>query len=161
MKTAPSFSVGAWLKKNRASLLVLLAAALLFAGFRFSLREPPAPQLQAGDYAEYEKGTVVSVLSDSTFADEASDGGYRGEQQLLVDVKSGQYAGKQLLVQNFVGPLYGVPVKEGDGVALIISTYADGKIMATVFEYNRIPGLVTVLLLFFAVTLLVAKFFNR
>ena len=79
MKTAPSFSVGAWLKKNRASLLVLLAAALLFAGFRFSLREPPAPQLQAGDYAEYEKGTVISVLSDSTFADEASDGGYRGD----------------------------------------------------------------------------------
>ena len=94
MKTAPAFSVGAWLKNNQASLLVLLAAALLFAGFRFSLREPPAPQLQAGDYAEYEKGTVVSVLSDSTFADEASDGGYRGEQQLLVDVTSGQYKGQ-------------------------------------------------------------------
>lgn len=157
MKTAPSFSIGKWLRQNRASLLVLLAAALLFAALRFSLREPPAPQIQAGDYAEYEKGTVVSVLSDSTFSDEASDGGFRGEQQLLVDVKSGQYAGKQLLVQNFVGPLYGVPVKEGDGVALIISTYSDGRIMATVFEYNRIPGLVTVLLLFFAVTLLVGR----
>ena len=157
MKTAPSFSIRNWLKQNRASLLVLLAAALLFAAFRFSLRETPAPQIQAGDYAEYEKGTVASVLSDSTFSDEASDGGYRGEQQLLVDVTSGQYAGKQLLVQNFVGPLYGVPVKEGDGVALIISTYSDGRIMATVFEYNRIPGLVIVLLLFFAVTLLVGR----
>ena len=67
------------------------------------------------------------VLSDSTFLDEASDGGLRGEQKLLVDVKSGQYTGKQLLVQNYVGPLYGVPVKEGDGVALIISTYSDGE----------------------------------
>ena len=157
MKKQQASSFGAWLKRSRASLLVLLAAALLFAAVRLSLREASAEQIHAGDYAEYEKGTVVTVLSDSSFADEASDGGFRGEQQLLVDVKSGQYSGKQLLVQNFVGPLYGVPVREGDGVALIISTYSDGRVMATVFEYNRIPGLVTVLLLFFAVTLLVGR----
>lgn len=146
-----------WLRKNRASLLVLLAAALLFALFRFYLREPASTALPSGDYAEYEKGRVASVLTDSTFADEASDGGYRGEQLLLVDVLSGQYQGEQLLVNNFVGPLYGVPVREGDGVALIISTYADGRHMATVFEYNRIPALGIVLALFFLVTVLVGR----
>ena len=150
-------SLSAWLRKNRASLLVLLAAALLFAGFRLALREPAAAALPAGDYAEYEKGRVSSVLTDSTFADEASDGGFRGEQMLLVDVLSGQYKGEQLLVNNFVGPLYGVPVQEGDGVALIISTYADGRHMATVFEYNRIPALMIVLGLFFLVTVLVGR----
>ena len=146
-----------WLRQNRISLLVLLAAALLFAALRLSLREPAAEAVPSGDYAEYEKGRVVQILTDSTFADEASDGGYRGEQLLLVDVLSGQYTGEQLLVQNFVGPLYGVPVREGDEVALIISTYADGRHMATVFEYNRIPALAIVLGLFFLVTVLVGR----
>ena len=156
-KAADPSPFAAWFRRSRLSLLVLLLAALLFVGFRLALCQPPAEQIQAGDYAEYEKGTVVSVLADSTFSDEASDGGFRGEQQLLVDVKSGQYSGQQLLVQNFVGPLYGVPVREGDGVALIISTYSDGRHMATVFEYNRIPALLLVVGLFFAVTVLVGR----
>ena len=150
-------SFPAWLRRNWVSLLVLLAAALLFALLRLSLREPAADVSLAGDYAEYENGRVVGILTDSTFADEASDGGYRGEQLLLVDVLSGQYAGEQLLVKNFVGPLYGVPVQLHDEVALIISTYSDGQHMATVFEYNRIPALMIVLGLFFLVTVLVGR----
>ena len=150
-------SFPSWLRRNWVSLLVLLAAALLFALLRLSLREPAADVSLAGDYAEYEKGRVVGILTDSTFADEASDGGYRGEQLLLVDVLSGQYAGEQLLVKNFVGPLYGVPVQLHDEVALIISTYSDGQHMATVFEYNRIPALMIVLGLFFLVTVLVGR----
>jgi uncharacterized membrane protein len=76
---------------------------------------------------------------------------------LVVDVKSGRYEGQQLLVYNYVNPLYGVPVEEGDGVALIISTYKDGRHMATVFEYDRIPALLLVVGLFFAVTILVGR----
>ena len=147
----------AWFKSHIWSVAALILAALLFAGFRFFLREAPAAESAPGDYAEYEKGVVVQILSDSSFADEASDGAYRGEQMLLVDVKSGQYAGQQLLVYNYVNPLYGVPVEEGDGVALIISTYRDGRHMATVFEYNRIPALLIVIGLFFAVTVLVGR----
>ncbi len=158
MKKAASPSpAAAWFRRSRASLLVLALAALLFAAFRLSLREPSAQQALSGDYVEYEKGIVASVLSDSTFADEAADGAYRGEQMLLVDVTSGQYSGQQLLVYNYVGPLYGVPVQEGDGVALTISTYSDGRHMATVFEYNRIPALLLVVALFFAVTILVGR----
>ncbi len=146
-----------WLKRNAVSLLVLLLAALLFLGVRLWLREPEAAPFTAGDYVEYEKGRVVQILSDSTFSDEAADGAFRGEQMLLVDVLSGQYLGEQLLVYNYVGPLYGVPVQEGDGVALTVSTYSDGRHMATVFEYNRIPALLLVVALFFAVTLLVGR----
>ena len=149
--------LAAWLRRNRISLLVLLAAALLFAGFRLALRESSAQSEPGGDYVEYEKGVVLAVLSDSTFSDEASDGGYRGEQLMLVTVTSGQYAGQTLQVNNYVGPLYGVPVREGDGVSLTISTYADGRHMATVFEYNRIPALIAVIMIFFAVTVLVGR----
>ncbi len=147
-----------WLRRNWPALLVLFLAALLFLGVRLSLREERAEAAPTGDYVEYERGTVVSVLSDSSFRDPASDNGWRGEQMLLVDVESGQYAGEQLLVYNTVNPLYGNdPVREGDGVALTISTYKDGRHMATVFEYNRIPMLALVIGLFFLVTVLVGR----
>lgn len=146
-----------WFRRNCWSLLVLLLAALLFAGFRLALREGAADQTRPGDYAEYERGAVASILTDNCFSDPGSDGGWRGEQMLLVDVKTGQYAGEQLLVYNYVGPLSGVPVQEGDSVALIISTYSNGDHRATVFEYDRSVPLLLVVLLFFAVTVLVGR----
>jgi uncharacterized membrane protein len=54
-----------------------------------------------------------------------------------------------------VGPLYGGPVKEGDTVVLIISTYAGGDHRATVYEYSRTVPLLILLALFVAVTVLV------
>ena len=146
-----------WLRRNLWSLLVLLLAALLFLGFRLLLREEAADGSRPGDYVEYERGAVASILQDSTFSDPDSDGGFRGEQMLLVDVKTGQYKGEQLLVYNYVGPLSGVPVREGDSVSLIISTYSDGSHRANVFEYDRIPALLIVLGLFFGVTVLVGR----
>lgn len=158
MKNSVSSPGGiSWLRRNLWSLLVLLLAALLFLGFRLLLREEAADGSRPGDYVEYERGAVASILQDSTFSDPDSDGGFRGEQMLLVDVKTGQYKGEQLLVYNYVGPLSGVPVREGDSVSLIISTYSDGSHRANVFEYDRIPALLIVLGLFFGVTVLVGR----
>ena len=158
MKNSVSSPGGiSWLRRNLWSLLVLLLAALLFLGFRLHLREEAADGSRPGDYVEYERGAVASILQDSTFSDPDSDGGFRGEQMLLVDVKTGQYKGEQLLVYNYVGPLSGVPVREGDSVSLIISTYSDGSHRANVFEYDRIPALLIVLGLFFGVTVLVGR----
>ena len=111
---------------------------------------------KSGDYAEYEKGTVLSVSSDTTVADETSDGAYRGQQVLTVRVNSGQYKDQVIDdVYNYVGPLSGVPVHEGDGVSLIISTYSDGSIKASVYEYDRIPALIVILLIFVAVVVII------
>ena len=139
------------------SLLVLFVAALLFLLSQHLLREAPEDGPAPQDYVEYEKGVVTQVLSDSCQQDPASDGGWRGEQMLLVLVKSGQYEGETLLSYNYVGPLYGVPLSEGDGVVLTISTYGNGKHTATVFEFNRLPALLIVLGLFFLVTALVGR----
>ncbi|MBR1758826.1 MAG: YibE/F family protein [Lachnospiraceae bacterium] len=144
-----------WWKREWGSVLLLFLAALLFLFVRGQIIEERDDTLPSGDYVEYEKGTITAILSDSTEADEASDGGFRGEQMMTVDVKSGQYKGETLLVYNYVGPLYGVPLKEGDGVSLIISTYSDGTHRATVYEYNRIPALIIVVALFFLATALV------
>ena len=155
MKNEKKPGLAAWLSTEKWGLLLLLAAALLFIGARLWLGAGEVETPPAGDYAEYEKGVVVEILSDSSVRDEASDGGWRGEQRLTVELQTGQYAGKTLLVSNFIGPLYGVPLRAGDSAALIVNTYASGEIRATVYEYNRIPALLGVLLLFALATVLV------
>lgn len=144
----------AYIRKNKWSMIILLAAVIIFAAARVWAAPDDEPQ-PAGDYAEYEKGTVISVLDDTTEPDENADGAVRGEQTLLVEVKSGQYKGETIEVSNYAAPLFGGAVGEGDGVVMIISTYADGTHMATVYEYNRIAALIIIVALFIAATVLV------
>ena len=58
-------------------------------------------------------------------------------------------------VYNYVSPLYGVPLKVGDGCTLTISTYENGDVSATVYEYNRTTPVLIVLGLFLLITVLV------
>ena len=144
-----------WLKHNRAAVIVLVIAALLFVLARMAFAPKRETAELTGDYAEYENAVVVQVLSDSTETDETADGGYRGEQLLLAEVKTGQYAGETMQVYNYVSPLYGVPLKVGDGCTLTISTYENGDVSATVYEYNRTTPVLIVLGLFLLITVLV------
>lgn len=145
-----------WLREEKWTCIVLLAAAVLFVAARVwaAAGTETAPS-DATEYAEYETGVIRRILSDSTQADPTADGGYRGEQLMLVEVTSGRYAGETLQAYNYVGPLYGGPLGEGDGVTLIISTYDDGSHTASVYEYNRAAPLLVVVAVFLAVTVAV------
>ena len=143
-----------WMRKNRRSILVLAAAAILFIAVAYIVRPEPEEESDAV-HTVYENGKIVQILSDSTELDERSDNSYRGEQLMLVDVTTGEYAGKQLQVYNYVAPIYGVPLKVGNGVTLQISVYENGDLRATVFEYNREPVMILIVALFLAVTVLV------
>ena len=144
-----------WLKNNRAAVIVLVIAALIFVLARMAFAPKAEKTEPTGDYAEYENAVVVQILSDGTEADEAADGGYRGEQLLLAEVKTGQYAGETMQVYNYVSPLFGVPLKVSDGCTLVISTYENGDANATVYEYNRTTAVWIVLGLFLLITVLV------
>lgn len=139
----------------KSMVLLLLAAVIFFAAWRWA--NPPAGEKTApsGDYAEYENGKVLEILSDSCQPDETAGGGYRGEQSMTVLIESGQYKGLTLLASNYVAPLYNAPLSPGDRVTLILSTYENGDIAASVYEYNRSYGLLIILLVFLAVTVLV------
>ena len=154
-KIAEKGGAARWLRENRLSCIVLLCAALLFVLLRIWAAPEPQEDSGATEYAEYESGRVTAVLADSTEPDPSSDGAYRGDQLLLVEVSSGRYKGESLQVYNYVGPLYGGPVQEGDRVILTVSTYADGSHTATVFEYDRRGALVFAVVLFLLAAVLV------
>lgn len=147
----------AFINNNKRTIAVLLAAAVIFIAARIWVS--PASGEDAGaepeEYAEYDTGTVLEILSDSTEADDAADGAYRGDQLMLVEITSGRYEGETMQVYNYVGPLYGAPLKVGDSAVLIVSTYADGSHTATVYEFNRLLALAAIIALFVIATVLV------
>lgn len=128
-------------------LLYFLAALLFLAAFFWARPQKEAP-LKAEEYAEYETATITMVLSDNTERDPNSDNSWRGEQLLLAEITSGQYKGQTMQINNYVGPLYSVPLKAGDSAVLIISTYSDGSHTGTVYEYNRTTPLLIIIGLF-------------
>ncbi len=144
-----------WFKTNRTTVIILIIAAVLFALTRMLVAPKTEAAEHSGDYAEYENAVVLQILSDSTESDETADGAMRGEQLLLTEVKTGQYAGETMQVYNYVSPLYGVPLRTGDGCTLVISTYANGDVSATVYEFNRTTAVWIVLALFLLITVLV------
>lgn len=107
------------------------------------------------ELVEFEKATVIEILSEDLKADEVAEGAYKGTQELKTIVKSGRYKNEEMVVYNYIGPLSGVPVSEGDSVTSTIKTQPTGDHSATVYEFNRIPILAAFLVLFFVVIILV------
>ncbi|MDD7651420.1 MAG: YibE/F family protein [Candidatus Faecousia sp.] len=152
-KTRPQ---AGWFRKNWAALLALALAIAIFAGlYGYAHAGSGSAREKGEEYAEYETGRVISITADSCEPDPAADNAYRGNQTLIVEVTSGQYKGQQLLTDNAVGPLYGEPAEVGDRVTLIISTYADGTLRSSLYEYDRSTAIYCILAAFVLVTVLV------
>lgn len=146
---------GAWLRQNWAAGVVLVLIVGLLVGLWAYARPESDSGAAPAEYSEYENGTVRQILTDNCEPDPMAEGAHRGEQTLLVEVTTGQYKGTTLMVSNAVGPMYGEPAAVGQSLTLIINTYANGSLMATVYEYNRAPAIYIILAIFILVTVLV------
>ena len=142
-------------KRGYLSAVVLLMVVLAGLGLYWAARPEQEQTDPPKAYMEYENAVVEMILSDSCEADPVAEGHFRGSQNLVVLVQTGQYAGKQMKAENTVGPIYGSPVSVGDSVTVGLSTYEDGTVRCYVYEYNRFPGLMVILAAFLLVTVLV------
>ena len=143
------------MKKHWISAAVLLLVLAVLAGLFAAAHPKTEPVPDSAEYMEYENAVVEQVLSDSTESDPVSEDHFRGSQTLIVRVKTGRYAGQQMMADNTVGPIYGAPMAVGDGVTVGLSTYEDGTVRCYVYEFDRFPGLLMVLGAFLLVTVLV------
>lgn len=149
---------------GKSSVIALAIAAVLFLAALFFIYSKDILN-GAGDIfwefgeekVEFEKASVIDIVSEDYEPQDTADNEYRGSQELAVIVKSGRYKGERMTVNNYFTPLSGVPVAVGDSVTLTVKTRTDGTYSATVYEFNRIPIIAVFLLLFFAVILLVGR----
>lgn len=146
-------------KRLRSALLSALTLAVLLCVCLWLYAQARPDEADSGaapeEYIEYEQAVVEQILTDTSEADPVSENHMRGTQSLIVTVQTGQYAGKQYLADNAVGPIYGSAVALGDRVTVGLSTYSDGTVRCYVYEYDRLTGLAVMLGLFFLVTVLV------
>ena len=150
------------IRREKSTIIALALSAVVFIGALFCIYSQDILNgagdiftSSAEEQVEFEKATVTKIVNEDMAIDEVEDGSYTGEQELAVIVKSGQYKNEEMVVYNYFGPLYGVPVEKGDSVVLTIKTHTDGEHSATVYEFNRIPILALFVLLFFAVIIIV------
>ncbi len=150
------------IKSEKATVIALILAAVVFFGALYGIHaggilhgEGEIFSVYGDELVEFEKATVTEIPYEDMEADEVADGAYTGEQDLVVIVKSGRYKGETMEVDNFFGPLSGVPVEVGDHVTITIKTRADGTRYASVYEVNRIPVMAVFLVLFFLVVILI------
>lgn len=147
---------GATMKKIKLITYLVLALLLLLGVLVYELVKDNTPEAEkTGDYIEYETAVVEKILTDSCEPDPVSENHMRGTQKLTAVVKSGQYEGLTLLVDNTVGPIYGQQLSEGDSFIAGISTYSDGTVIAHVYEYERSTGIYILVALFLLATILV------
>ncbi|MBR6349680.1 MAG: YibE/F family protein [Lachnospiraceae bacterium] len=147
---------------DKKSIIVLVIAAVIFFGAIIWIHSEDILNgagdifdVYGGENVEFEKATVIEILNEKIEIDEIIDNAAAGNQELKVIVKSGRYKGETMVVYNYFGPYYGVPVAVGDGVTLTIKTHTDGMHSATVYEFNRIPTLTVFLIVFFVVVIIV------
>ncbi len=106
---------------------------------------------------EYETGRVLEVLEDKTVVDSTIEGLRRGSMTLRVEILTGRYAGDRVTITNSFGAMNNVYVTAGDTLSLRIITSGVGEYTANVYNYNRIPWVIAIVLLFAAALIAIGR----
>lgn len=111
--------------------------------------------IRDGIGTEYETAFVVDVLEDKTVSDPAIEGRLRGSKLLELEIRTGRYAGETVEVPNYFSAMYSVDVQSGDTVSVRIDTNRDGAFTVSIYNYNRVPLILGLALVFCAALILI------
>ena len=111
--------------------------------------------IRDGIGTEYETAFVVDILEDKTVSDPAIEGRLRGSKLLELEIRTGRYAGETVEVPNYFSAMYSVDVYPGDTVSVRIDTAKDGSYTVSIYNYNRVPLIIGMALVFCAALILI------
>lgn len=98
----------------------------------------------------YAPAKVTAVLSDNAQEDfENAEGRRVGDQELEIQILSGDHKDEIMTVTNYMSALFNVDVQQGDRIIMRIMTDENGSYYASVFNYDRGIVLGGFLLIFF------------
>lgn len=124
--------------------MLAMAAILLYAN-----HDKPTYTITESSGIEYETAKVLQVVSDTTVADEELEGILRGNKELKIEILTGRYKGMVSFITNYYSALYNIDVEEGDTLSVRIDTYDVGQFTVNVYNYNRIPLMIGLIVFFF------------
>lgn len=135
-------------KENGLRLAVALCFLMLFAWALIWANSGSGPEEPVTAWSEYETARVLEILEDNSQPDEAIEGRLRGSMVLKLEILSGTYKGRVVETVNYFSALYSVVVNAGDTVSVRIDTVPDGRYQVSVYNYNRVPLIIALVLLF-------------
>ncbi len=136
--------------------IILAVFTLVLAGAIFLInRDRPRFTATQSTGVEYEKAVVLEVIEDNTMVDTETENVLRGSTELQVKILTGRYKGNVEEVTNYFSALYSVDVKKGDTLCLRIDTLDDDVYNCSVYNYNRVPLIVGLIVLFFGALALI------
>ena len=135
-------------KENGLRLAVTLCFLALFAWALIWANSGSGPEEPVTAWSEYETARVLEVLEDNSQPDEAIEGRLRGSMVLKLEILSGTYKGRVVETVDYFSALYSVVVNAGDTVSVRIDTVPDGRYQVSVYNYNRVPLIIALVLLF-------------
>lgn len=135
-------------KENGLRLAVTLCFLALFAWALIWANSGSGPEEPVTAWSEYETARVLEVLEDNSQPDEAIEGRLRGSMVLKLEILSGTYKGRVVETVNYFSALYSVVVNAGDTVSVRIDTVPDGRYQVSLYNYNRVPLIIALVLLF-------------
>ncbi|SCY49275.1 YibE/F family protein [Butyrivibrio sp. INlla14] len=88
--------------------------------------------------SHFVRAKVVSLIINNTQADETTEGLRRGSQEVIVEVTSGQFRGKQYQTSNYMSMLFNINCKEGTRVIVRLDPRSeDDGYSAFIYSYDR------------------------
>ena len=140
-----------WTKILVSILFLLVTAGVLV----YANQDRPTYQITETSGIEYETAKVLDVVSDTTIRDENYENVLKGSKDLKIELLTGRYKGTISFVTNYFSALYNVDVEEGDTVSVRIDTYGANQFRVNIYNYNRIPLIIGLVVLFFLLLVLV------
>lgn len=134
---------------------VVVFAAVSLGIIFYANSDKPAYTITESSGVEFETARVLSVIEDNTTADEEIENVKKGSAELEVELLTGRYKGDVCHVTNYYSALYNVDVTKGDTVSVRIDTTDVGKYTASIYNYNRIPLVIGIVIVFFAVLVII------
>ena len=131
----------------------ILYAVLLLAMFWMLVAPAEGSEYRryVTDTLRYERATVEAVLSEDLTDSALGTGQQLGQQTLLVRLSDNQ----KVTVENYLTDIHNILVKAGQKVIICVDAPENVEPYYTVYNYDRAPGLVALVGVFFALMLIV------
>ena len=138
---------------TKENLIKIIATVLFLIAFVLVLiyanQDRPHYTTTDSTGVEYETARVLSIIEDNSSVDETTEGVLKGSMDLKIEILTGRYKGQQCFVTNYFSSLYNVIVDEGDTISVRIDTTDVGVYSVSVYNYNRIPLVIGLVVVFF------------
>lgn len=138
------------------AIIVLVISAVAVGVFCVYQQYPMDYRMYSSAAIQYEKGTVTQVVSEQTEFDETT-GLQLGLQILEVEMKSGDYQGQKVAIENNLSTTHNVPASVGQSIIVKVDQPENTSPYFTVYNYDRTNGILITVGIFLILMVLVGK----